>query len=309
MLLKNKAVIGSVLALLATALWSGNFVVARGLSESIHPFSLSFYRWLVATIVFTPFAIRGVINEREIIKKNIVYLLVTALLGVSLFNTLIYFAGRSTDAVNMSLVMLTFPIFILLISVVFFKEKMSLYKVAGIVIVVVGVIGIVTKGQLSDLKNLELNSGDSLMLLAAFVFAIHSILVKKKPDRLSIFSLQYVTFLAGMLMLLPFHIWASFQAKYGEFTSPMLLSFLYIGICSSLISFVSWNKAIDKIGAVSAGMIYYLLPFFSGLVAWIVLGEKFNYYHLVSGAIIIAGIILSNHSPKDKILNEGPLDR
>ena len=251
--------------------------------------------------MFTPFAIRGVIRERQVIKNNIVYLLVTALLGVSLFNTLIYFAGRSTDAVNMSLIMLTFPVFIVLISTVFLKEKINACTILGIAIVVIGVIGIVTEGRLSSLSSLQVNSGDPLMLLAAFVFAVHSTLVKKKPVQLSIFSLQYVTFILGMLLLLPFHLLASCQAGYSELTVPILLIFLYIGICSSLVSFVSWNKAIDKIGAASAGMIYYLLPLFSGLVAWVVLSEELHLYHLISGAIIIAGIVVSNRkSPTQK---------
>jgi drug/metabolite transporter (DMT)-like permease len=61
---------------------------------------------------------------------------------------------------------------------------------------------------------------------------------------------------------------------------------------------VSWNKAIDKIGAVSAGMIYYLLPLFSGLAAWIVLSEKLKYYHFISAVLIISGILISNRKSR-----------
>ncbi len=297
---QNKKVAGYVFALLATAFWSGNFIVARGLSDSIHPISLSFYRWLVATIVFTPFALKKVLHDWEIIKKHFWYLLITALLGVSIFNTLIYFAGRTTTAVNMSLIMLTFPVFIILISFVVFKEKIGFKKVIGILIVFIGVIGIVTKGSWLDLFDIKLNAGDSLMLLAAFVFAIHSNLVKSKPDRLSIFSLQYITFLLGVILLLPFHLWALMKVGSIDFSMSILGSILYIGIFSSLVSFVSWNTAIDKIGAVSAGMIYYLLPLFSGLIAWIILGEKLKYYHLISAVLIISGIIISNRKSKNK---------
>jgi len=54
----------------ATAIWSGNFIIARGLHESIPPVSLAFYRWLVAVIVFLPFAIKPLIHEWKIIKKH-----------------------------------------------------------------------------------------------------------------------------------------------------------------------------------------------------------------------------------------------
>lgn len=296
--MKNKLVAGYAFALLATALWSGNFVVARVLSDSVHPFSLSFYRWLVAMLVFTPFALKSVVRDWELIKKNILYLASTAVLGVSIFNTLIYFAGRSTVAVNMSLIMLTFPIFIMIISVILFKEKIGIQKVVGIVIVLLGVTGIVTKGQWLEIFAIRLNPGDALMLLAAFIFATHSILVRSKPKSLSILSLQYITFVFGTFFLLPFHLWAIEIAGNVEFNWTILGSILYIGIFSSLISFVSWNKAIDKIGAVSAGMIYYLLPLFSGLAAWIVLSEKLKYYHFISAVLIISGILISNRKSR-----------
>jgi drug/metabolite transporter (DMT)-like permease len=292
--MKNKLVAGYAFALLATALWSGNFVVARSLSENIHPFSLSFFRWLVAVIVFTPFALKNVVQDWIIIKKHFLYLTITALLGISLFNTLIYFAGRSTAAVNMSLIMLTFPIYILIISAIVFKERIGFQKIIGLGIVFIGVISIVTKGQLLEILNIELNSGDPFMLLAAFIFAIHSILVKSKPKKLSIISLQYMTFLLGLIFLLPFHLWSNARTENIEFTTEMLGGIVYIGIFSSLISFVSWNKAIDKIGASTAGMIYYLLPLFSGLAAWIILREKLMFYHLLSGLLIITGILISN---------------
>jgi drug/metabolite transporter (DMT)-like permease len=291
----NKFLIGVGFALLATAFWSGNFVVSRGLSESIHPIKLAFYRWLMASLIFTPFAFKGLIRDWNIIKKHLPYLLLTALLGVSTFNTLIYFAGRSTTAVNMSLIMLTFPIFILLISTFIFKERIGLKKILGIGIVLIGVLSIVTKGQLSSLLDLSLNAGDPLMLTAAFIFAIHSHLIKNKPKQLSIFSLQYITFLMGLLLLLPFHLWISNQSPATDFNPQIIGSILYVAVCASLISFISWNKAIDKIGAVSAGMIYYLLPLFSGLVAFLLLDEKLHYYHLISGLLIILGILISNH--------------
>jgi len=294
----NNFIVGVGFALLATAFWSGNFVVSRGLAESIHPINLAFYRWLAATLLFTPFAIKSVIREWCIIKKQLPYLFLTALLGVSTFNSLIYFAGRSTTAVNMSLIMLTFPIFILLISILFFKERLGLKKVLGIAVVLSGVLSIVSKGQPTKLLDLSLNAGDPLMLMAAFIFAIHSHLIKNKDKKMSIFTLQYSTFFVGLIILLPFHLWVSNHTQEITFTLPVLGSILYVAVCASLISFLSWNKAIDKIGAVSAGMIYYLLPLFSGFVAFILLGEKLHFYHLISGLLIISGILIINRKQK-----------
>lgn len=297
----NHKLVGIAFALLATALWSGNFVVARGWSDYIHPFSLAFYRWLVAVLIFTPFALRAVKRDWKAIRLHLPYVSLTALLGVSTFNTLIYFAGHSTTAINLSLIALTFPIFILLISRIFFKEKISSIKALGIVIVLVGVLIIISQGQWSSLLQLSFHPGDPLMLLAAFTFSIHSILLKKRPQGISVISLQYMTFLIGLLILFPFFlINKAIEIETEIFSFPMLGVILYIGICASLISFVSWNKAIEKIGAPAAGMIYFLLPLFSGISAWIFLGERLQLYHLMSASFIIFGIVLSNRSTKAK---------
>ena len=72
---------GIICALLATIIWSGNFIVARGLSGHFPPVQLAWYRWLVATAVLLPFGFRGTLRERERITANFGYLSLTALIG------------------------------------------------------------------------------------------------------------------------------------------------------------------------------------------------------------------------------------
>ncbi len=292
--ISNKNIIGYGFALLAVILWSGNFVVARGLSSSIHPFALSFYRWTVATIVFTPFALPHIKKDFVEIKKNLKYIFITALIGISSFNTIIYYAGRTTTAINLSLIALTFPIFILLISRILDKEKIANRRILGIIIVISGVLLIVSKGNLEVLLNLSLNAGDPLMLFAAFCFAVHSMLVKNKSQKINIYSFQYATFLVGLIILLPLYLFVAKDNIDILLSSNVYYSILYIGIFSSLVSFVSWNKAIDKIGASSSGMIYFLMPLFSGIIALLFLNETIKTYHLISGLLIVVGIVISN---------------
>jgi hypothetical protein len=98
----QQALPGYLFAIGATALWSGNFIIARGLNESIPPISLAFWRWVVAVIVFLPFALKPLIAQRDVLKEHISYLAITAFLGITTFNTLIYLAGHTTTALNLS---------------------------------------------------------------------------------------------------------------------------------------------------------------------------------------------------------------
>ena len=163
---------GYCFAIGATAIWSGNFIIARGLNESIPPISLAFWRWVVAVVVFLPFALKPLIVEWQTLKKHLPYLSITALLGISIFNTLIYFAGHTTTAINLSLISITFPIFIVILSRIFFGELITVNKGIGILLVAAGVVFLITKGALASLLNIAFAIGDVWMLLAAITFAV-----------------------------------------------------------------------------------------------------------------------------------------
>jgi len=286
---------GYIFALIATAIWSGNFIVARDLSETIPPISLAFWRWIIAFLALTPFAIKSLLKDWKLFKKHFLYLIITSIFGITVFNTLIYVAGQTTTAINLSLISITFPIFIIIISRFLYKEKITIYKMLGIIVVGIGVISIITKGSPTVLFELTFFKGDLWMLLAAIIFAVYSILLKHKPKEINILSFQYATFSLGLLMLFPFYLIELSLVEPTVYDSNAILSIIYIGIGASLISFILWNKAILLIGPVRSGMVYYTLPLFSGLLAFILLKENLTFNHLYSAFLIISGIILSNY--------------
>lgn len=291
----TKKVSGYIYAIGATAIWSGNFIIARGLSDTIPPVSLAFWRWVVAVVVFLPFASKLLIAERKILKDNLPYLCVTALLGITVFNTLIYFAGHTTTAINLSLISITFPVFIVILSRFVFGELITVNKGVGILLVATGILFLISNGKFSELLNISFAIGDLWMLLAAITFAVYSILLKRKPAQLSIWTLQLSTFILGLLFLTPFFIWEYLSAPSVEINSNVIGSILYVGIFASLVAFVLWSKAIETIGPTKSGMLYYTLPLFSMILASIFLGEAVTQVHFFSALLIVSGILTANY--------------
>jgi len=289
---------GYIFAIGATAIWSANFIIARGLSDSIPPIALAFWRWVVAVLVFLPFALKKLISEWKVVKKHFLYLSFTALLGITTFNTLIYFAGHTTTAINLSLISITFPIFIIIFSRFLFRELFTLNKGIGIILVAIGVISLITRGNFTRLFSLTFAIGDLWMLIASIVFAVYSILLRRKPKELSIWVLQLSTFILGLIFLFPFFIWSSLITAPVMFETRTVFAILYVGIFASLSAFLLWNKAVATIGPSKAGMVYYTLPFFSGILAWTFLGEKISIVHLYSMLLIVPGILLANYETK-----------
>ncbi len=296
---QNQSILsGYLFAIGATAIWSGNFIIARGLNESIPPVTLAFWRWVVAVVVFLPFALKPLVAEWDILKKHIFYLSVTALLGVTIFNTLIYFAGHTTTAINLSLISITFPIFIVILSRVFFGELITVRKGIGIILVAAGVVLLTTRGMLSRLLDISFAIGDVWVLLAAITFAVYSILLKRKPERISIWAFQLSTFILGLVFLFPFFLWENATVAPLEFDGKIVFAILYVGIFASLSAFLLWNKAIVTIGPSKAGMTYYTLPIFCGFLAHFFLKEAVSTIHFYSVALIISGILTANYESK-----------
>ena len=286
-------IVGYLCAVAATLFWSGNFTVARGVTENIPPVTLAFWRWTTAALILSPFALKAFIRDWEIIKSNIFYLIAISILGVSLFNTLIYIAGHSTTAINMSLIAITFPVFVIIFSKFIYKEVISIHKGIGILLVSAGVITLITKGEPSAIKQIAFSEGDLWMLLAAITFAIYSILLKHKPAKLGTRSFQFSTFSIGLLILMPFYIFESSTTNFQiqSVNKTTLYSILYLGIFASLFSYVFWGKAIELIGPTKSSMIYYTLPVFSGVSAYIFLGEELEIIHLISMLLILVGVL------------------
>lgn len=291
---KQSFLIGYLFAFGATAIWSGNFIIARGLHDNIPPVSLAFYRWLVAVIVFLPFALKHLIREWDIVKKHPFYFSITALLGVTTFNTLIYIAGHTTTAMNLSLIAITFPIFIILFSRILYKEYMTVPKGIGITLVLLGVVMLITKGSLSALLNISFNRGDVWMLLASIIFAIYSLFLRNKPGAISVMALQLSIFILGLLFLFPFFLWEQTTFQHAVLTRTTIPAILYIGIFASLGAFVFWTKAVVILGPAKAGMVYYTLPLFSGFLAYMFLAESINMIYFYSMLLIFMGIVTTN---------------
>lgn len=296
--LNRHFITGYLFAIGATAIWSANFIIARGLSDSISPVTLAFWRWIVAVMAFLPFALKKLIVEWRLVKNHILYLVFTAFLGITTFNTLIYFAGHTTTALNLSLISITFPIFIIILSRIFFKELFTVNKAVGILLVAAGVVSLITRGEFSRLLNLSFTIGDLWMLFASIIFAVYSILLRRKPEKLSIWTLQLSTFILGLIMLFPFYILDTMISPPPVFEIRTILAILYVGIFASLSAFVLWNKAVVTVGPSKAGMVYYTLPLFSGFLAWFFLGEEISIVHFYSMLLIVPGILFANHEIK-----------
>ena len=171
---------------------------------------------------------------------------------------------------------------------------MTLQRLLGVVLAVFGVVLLTTRGDLSLLLSLTFNGGDLLMLFATLVFAVYTILVRRKPVELAPLVYLEANFILGWVMLLPWAFWEWSYAPLQPVGTDVIIVMLYVGIGAALLAYFAWNMAIEAIGPAKAGIVYYSLPVFCGIEAWLILGETVTWVHGLSGLLIISGIFIAN---------------
>lgn len=296
---ENQTYAGIGLALLTVIIWSGNYVIAKGIAKQLPPVSLAFFRWSLASVCILPFAFKKILAQKEVFLQNKNYIFWTALTGVSIFNTFIYLGGHYTSAINLALIGTTSaPVFATFMAAIFLKEPVSSYRITGMAICITGILYLLSQGSLQQLANFHFGKGDVLVLISAFTFAIYNTLVRKKPAGLSPIAFLAVIFTLGSLCLLPFYIFETMHSPAVQWTPNMFYIILYLGIGNSIIAFFCWNASIERLGATGTALFGNLIPVFSTIEAVLFLGETFTNIHLVSGLLVIAGLVIANITRK-----------
>ncbi len=288
-----------LLLILAVLFWSGNFIVGRGIHNEIPPMTLAFWRWAIALLIILPFSLRPILRQKDLIRRNWKILTLLAILSVTNFSMFIYMALKSSTVTNAVLINSMIPIFIVIVSWMGFKERITLRQAIGIVISLTGLMFIITKGNLSTLIAVRFGKGDMWTISAGISWALYSALLRKCPVELDSLSFLAATIIIGIFFIFPFYIWEIGTGKTMKFSHASIGSIIYVALFASVLAYTFWNKAIQIIGANKTGVFIHLMPVFSIILAMIFLDEKLRGYHIKGTILIFSGIFLTTaHSIK-----------
>lgn len=284
------------LLLVLTALfWSGNFVVARAVHLDVPPMGLVFWRWFGALIVVLPFAWRHILNDWPVIRRHWGIILALAAIGVASFNTLVYLGLQTTTALNAVLLQSAIPILIFFFAYVIFRDTVRPIQALGILLSLAGIAAIVTRGETATIHELAFNRGDLLVFAAVIMWAIYSVLLRKRP-LMHPLSFLTLTIAISVVLLAPLYVWEHLSGRVMHFDHTTVLAVGYVAIFPSVLAYMFYNRGVDLIGANRAGTFIHLMPLFGSIMAILFLGETFRLYHAVGIALILGGLMLAAHS-------------
>lgn len=285
--------LGYLSALAATVIWSGNFVVARGVADVIPPIQLNFWRWVLALVCVLPLALPKLKADWPGMRLHWRYLAFMALTGITALNALIYKAGQTTESLNMALLVPTAPVIIMLLSRLIYGEPITARRLCGLVVVLIGVLALISRGDWHNLLTVRFTAGDFWALGGAASFAIYSLFMRQRSNDISVEGFNAAIFALGLLFALPMTLWEAVVMPAPIWNMPVIVSVLYAGVGCSFAAYLLWTRAIGSIGPVSAGMVYYTLPLFTAVEGLYILGESIHLVHIVGGGCIVAGIIIA----------------
>ncbi|HCM1319219.1 TPA: DMT family transporter [Vibrio parahaemolyticus] len=277
-------------------IWGGNSIVNKMAASTIEPSAMSFYRWFVAMVLLTPFCLPAVIKQRHVIRPYLTKLAFLALLGMVLNQSLGYYAGLTTTASNMALITSLVPLISVFLSVPLLGKSVSMLSIVGGVISLGGLAFMLGHGDVTYFLHQDMTQGDSLMLLAALVYAAYCVLLKRWKMPFNSLTLVYMQGFFSVIMLTP--LWLSSEQLLPSQEALPLIA--YTGIAASIFAPLMWVKAIDLIGADSSAMFMNLMPVVSVALASTLLGEEIHVYHIIGGLMVISGVILSQIKVRKK---------
>lgn len=285
-------------ALLSVALlsWAGNWVTGRALRASFDPISLNFYRWLIATLVLAPVALPLRVVERRAIRRHIGILTLLSLCGVVVFPCLVYLGLRTTTTVNAILLNSSAPLFVLLCSWLIERERALSRQIFGMLLSFIGIVIIVSRGELDNILHFTFQQGDAWILLAMPLWGIYCVLLKRRPQELSEVAFLFALSVAGTALLAPAFVFTAFNSPPPWPTMGEIAGVLYIGIVASAVAYIFWNRGVAVVGANAAGFTLHLLPVFGTILAMTFLGELFHWFHAAGFTAILLGVIVATRS-------------
>ncbi|HAY70613.1 MAG TPA: EamA/RhaT family transporter [Saprospirales bacterium] len=287
------------LALLAVALiYGANYTIAKELlvAQFISPNGLVLFRVLIAAMMFL--LIHVFFVKERIDRKDWLLLASCSLFGV-VINQIFFIAGlKYTTPINAAVLMVTTPILVLVISAMFYREKLNLIKSVGIVLGAGGTLMLLmNKGSFSFSGNLK---GDIFIIINAISYAMYLVMIKPLMHKYSPFTIMKWIFIFGLIPVIPIGVEDAITAQWASFTPGMWLAFFYVLIFTTVFAYWLNAIALKMVEPATVGVYIYLQPVMATTIALLAGKDSLTIEKLIPGLMIIAGVYLVSFRKKTR---------
>ena len=291
--IRNNSYFPYILLFVQPIFMATNIIVARGGVEYVPPISLAFWRWLTVFLILFPFFYNEILKNKKYINKEFWKLFFLGSMGCGICGAFPFIAGMSTTMANMGIIYTSSPIFIIILSAMFFNDKINFSRVIGLVLCLIGVLAIISKGNLNLLINFKFTSGDLWMIGAAMGWAVYSIYLLNWKSKFSLMARFTLIAMFGTISLFPFYILEEIFYFNTAFNSNFLFWVLFAAVSPGIIAFTLYTRVQKYLGASLTGFTLYIFSIYSAIYGIILFDEALLNFHYFGAAFVFAGVYLA----------------
>lgn len=273
----------------AMLIWSSSFIATKVAYQTFAPITLAAARFLVALIMLG--IARLVMKERvKPTKKEMGSIAFSGFMGITLYFLMENVGLTMTTASSAALIVASFPAITLVGERIVYKTLITARQVVGIVMAVVGVYLISVSSEKAEGAENPL-LGNLILLGTGVVWAAYIFSTRKVVGRLPAITLSYYQTLAGLIGFLPFTL---FEVQKWQAPNAMSLGMLlYLGAMCSVAAYMMYNFGLRRLKPSTSAFLMNLVPIFGTLFSVVLLGERLTLRHLLGGALVILGVVVS----------------
>ena len=284
----------------AVIVWACAFpLISLGLNE-LSFINLTIMRFFIVCIVLILLLILKANWFSKIYKKDIIPIFLLGFFGVIVYHLGLNYGELLISPGAASLIIATIPILIIILAVIFLKEKITLSQLFGVIFALIGVIIISIWGKENTLIEIEYIFAALAVFIAAIMGAIYTIIGKKLLTRYNGISLTAYAMLLGSIGLIPFFS-KSLITEVINLSLQGWFAVIFLGVFSTIIGYGIWYIALRIKTASEISIYLYIIPVLSTILSYFILGDIVTRYFIIGGTLVIIGLYLVNRKTKKLI--------
>jgi len=295
----NRSLKAHLSVLIANIIYGANYSIAKEVMPAfIKPFGFIVIRVSVAAILF--FLAAKLFFKEKIAKEDWPRIFACAVFGVTV-NQLLFFKGLSlTSPINAGLMMVTNPIFVLILSVIFLNELINLKRIIGIISGIVGAVLLIIYGNRFSTAESDA-VGDICILLNSLSYAIYMVMVLPLMKKYHPVTIMQIVFAIGTVLVLPFG-WQEFtQIEWSTFSMSIWWSVVFVVIGTTFFAYLLNTLALRELSAGVVSVYIYLQPLLAAGFAMLLGKDAPNILHLFAAVLIFLGVYLTTRGVEKRV--------
>ena len=276
--------------------WGGTFIAGKFLAKNVGPFSIAFLRFAIASVCLVLLTIKTEPELPKIKKDLYLPILLLGMTGIFGYNFFFFKALQTIQASRASVIIATSPVFIALLSSLFFKEHLTAKKIIGIIVSVAGSITVISKGKITQIFDVGFGTGELYILACVLFWTAYSLIGKKTMAKLSPLVCTTCASVVGTVMLFGPACHEGIIRDLGGYAVSDWLSIAYLAVFGTVIGFVWFYQGVNRIGPTKAGLFINFVPVFAVVSAFLILKEPLTISLLIGTAMVCSGVYLVNNS-------------